>query len=316
MKIYLSFFWKVRLLIFLILVIFQAGILYLLFQRSIETNGDIVAYLEVVKGNLSDLAFDFEPISFLIFKIIGIFPERLHFFLLYFVSLAGLLSANFVIFSKTKNSISWIIFYGTCVMPFACAINLRTGYGFLFLLLFGFRKITVLTMPLFHVTLGSFLLALRVKFNLLSFMAVLLIMSGLFYFLGNLIINKVSSYLLYYLQGESIIGIIVELAVLGLFTFCFLRVYQHSNKYVWIRVLLMLFIVSLIFSPIAVISSRFITLIYFVIIMMRINSSKKNHKSMSRFSFKNVLFSFLFLGLILFRFYRTVTMFGYLEFTL
>jgi hypothetical protein len=300
----------------MLLVIIQAGILYLLFQKSIETNGDIVDYLEVVKGNLSDLAFDFEPISFLIFKVIGIFPESLHFSLLYFVSLAGLLTANFVIFSKTRNSISWIIFYGICVMPFACAINLRTGYGFLFLLLLGFRKITLLTMPLFHVSLGSLLLALRVKFNLLSITTVLVILTGLFYFFGNLIINKVSSYLLYYLQGESIVGIIVELAILGLFTFYFLRIYQHSNKYVWVRVLLMLFIVSLIFSPIAVISSRFITLIYLVIIMMRINSIRKNHTLKNRFSIKNMMFSGLFFGLILFRFYRTVTMFGYLEFTL
>ncbi len=315
MKIYRSFFGKLRIIVFLLLVIFQASILYLLFRKSIETNGDIVAYLEVIKGNLSDLAFDFEPISFLMFKIIGIFPESLHFSLLYFVSLAGLLTANFVIFSKTRNSIAWIIFYGICVMPFACAINLRTGYGFLFLLLFGFRKIAILTMPLFHVSLGSFLLALRIKFNLFSLLAVLLILTGLFYFLGDLIINKVSNYLLYYLQGESILGIVVELAILGLFSFYFFRIYQHSNQHVWVRVLVMLFFVSLIFSPIAVISSRFITLIYFVIIMMRINSVKKAYSIKSRFFLKNVMFAGLFLGLILFRFYRTVTMFGYLEFS-
>jgi len=210
---------KIGVLFFPILVILQSVFLYMLFQQSVEVNGDIVSYLEVIKGNPYDLTFDFEPISFFIFKLIGVFPENLHFILLYIVSLICLIVSNYIIFKKTNNSISWIVFYGICIMPFACAINLRTGYGFLFLLLLGFRKVTLFLLPLFHASLGAFLLAMRLRFSFLGLSSLIFFSIVLIYFLGNLITNKFSSYLLYYLQGQSILGILVELVIISIFLF-------------------------------------------------------------------------------------------------
>ncbi len=304
---------KIRVLFFLILVIIQSIFLYMLFQQSVEVNGDIVSYLEVINGNPFDLTFDFEPISFLIFKLIGIFPENSHFTILYLVSLICLIVSNYIIFKKTNNSISWIVFYGICIMPFACAINLRTGYGFLFLLLLGFRKITIFVLPLFHASLGAFLLAIRVRFSFWGLSSLIFFSIVLIYFLGNLITNKFSSYLLYYLQGQSLLGILMELVLISIFLFFFNKIYKLKNNYLLLRVCVALIVISFLFSPIAIISSRFISLIYFVLIVQRVYSLRKSAHVKSYLSLNNLMFGLMFIGLILFRVYRLSTMFGYFE---
>ena len=304
---------RVKIFILLILILLQSIILYKLFLKSIEINGDIQSYLEFIKGNPLELTFDFEPVSFVIFKFIGVFPENFHFAILYIVSLIGLILSNYIIFKKTKGSLSWVLFYGICIMPFACAINLRTGYGFLFLLLFGFRRVTVFLLPLFHASLATFLVALRMRMNFLRILLIFVLLMFFTYIIGDLVLNKFSSYLLYYLQGQSILGIIIELFILSLFTIYFFKIYTPLNRFLLQRVIVTLFLISIVFSPIAIISSRFITLIYFALIISRFYSIKKVKSSKSLISFKNLIFSGLFVGLFLFRMYRILTMFGYSE---
>jgi hypothetical protein len=304
---------RLKLFVFISFLLIQGFLLLILFQRSIEIKGDILNYLEFISGNPSDQTFNFEPISIAIFKFIGLFPETWHFNILYFVSFLSICTSNLLIFKKTNKSLFWIVFYSICVMPFANAINIRTGYGLTFLLYFVSRKNAFYWAPFFHVSLSTLLLGMKFKIKFKSVIVLCFITGLLFYFLKDLIINKLSSYLLYYIQGESVFGIIFEIFLLFSFSLLFFKKYRPTNGYIWLRVLIFLFLLATIFSPIAIISSRFISLIYFALILMRVSSTHYDKIISKSSAIRNLLFGVFFLGLIFIRFYRVATMFGYWE---
>ena len=295
--------------LFLLLFLLLQGIIILvLFNKSIQIDGDIVSYLKIMLGDINS-EFDVEPLSLLIFRTIGFFPISFHFHILYSFIYILCIIESWIIFMKTKGSLLWIFFFTLAVLPFFHAINIRTGFGMFFLILSFKYAWSVIFIPFFHASFIPLLIGIKFKISVQTIfaLALLFLLSG--FVLYALISVKLETYFGYYNEDGSSIGVLAEIFLLGIFAFFVKKKYSFEAKILWFRILFVVLLIAGISFQIAIISSRFVTLAYLVILLIRLNSveiKKKNNLTIN-----NIFFFIFFFVLVSFRIYRVITMFGF-----
>lgn len=296
---------------FLILFILLQGlVIFVLFNKSIQIDGDLVTYLKIIGGDIN-IEYDIEPFSILIFKTIGVFPSYLHFLLLYIFTYILCIVECWIVFKNTKGSILWVIFFTIVIVPFFHAINLRTGFGLFFLFLFYDSFWGIILTPFFHTSLFPVLSGVKFKISIKSLIIAMLFCVLILIVLFTMISSKLENYYGYYEEGASVFGVLAEILFLIIFYFFIKKKYILKSQFQWDRVLILVLFISLISFRFAIISSRFITIAYLILLLIRLNSNKINKDK--NFTLNNSLFYFLFLLLVFFRIYRIITMFGYLS---
>jgi hypothetical protein len=300
------FFKNFRYLFFLLFILIEGVIIYLLFNQSIQIDGDISTYLKII-GNDINTEYDIEPFSLIIFKAIGFFPFNFHFLILLFFIYFICIIESWIVFKKTNGSLLWIIFFIIVILPFFHAINLRTGFAIFFLLLFYDKNWGIILTPFFHTSFSPIIYGF--KFSLKTFIIILLIsvLTGIILF--SMISGKLLTYYEYYKESESVLGVLVEIFILFLFHIFLKKKYILKSKLFWYRVFYLILFIALFSFKFAIISSRFITIAYFILLLIRINSI--HIKKHNLFEINNLYFYFFFILLITFRFYRISTMFGF-----
>ena len=310
-KLLISFIKNIRFISFIFFIFLQGSIVLLLFNKSLEIDGDIVNYLKFIAGGVDIEYEDIEPASLIVFKIIGVFPNQLQFIFLFLIIFCLMIIESVIVYKNTQFSLLWVIFFTICVVPFFHAINLRTGFGMFFLFLFYKNIWGILLTPFFHSSFFPVLFGIRFKPSIINIFLIILSIMILGSVLRNLILNKISAYYGYYLDGESTYGLLVEIICIIIFTINLKKKYKLVSTISWYRFLFFIVLISLISIKLAMISSRFVTLVYLILLMIRINSIEINNKNY--FSTNNISFYSLFCVLILFRIYRIVTMFGFIQ---
>ncbi|SMO61525.1 hypothetical protein [Solitalea koreensis] len=295
-----------RFLVFILIVLIEGFILFALFNQSIAIEGDVVAYLNLARGIINE-GDVFEPASFFLFKLIGLFPLELHFLLLFSLVYSLSILESWAILKKT-NSILWLLFFVFSIMPFAHAINIRTGFGAFFIILFYNSLWAVFVLPFFHASFLPLVLGWKINFSRFKFFIVLVIGLLIASILISIVSNKLITYYGYLSLDGSILGLITEILLLALFIYYFKKKYTVKSHLLWNRVLYIVLGVAIITIPLAIISSRFVTLTYLLILILRLNSFKKNKK---KGTMNGLIYLILFGSLIAFRIYRVLTMFGY-----
>lgn len=290
-------------------------ILRTLFEKSVAIEGDVIAYLDIIQGNLKEGDI-FEPGSMLIFNTIGLFPEDLHLYLLFFFCFILAVIEGWVILKRCKYPLYWLLFFTICVLPFAHAINLRTGFGiFLIIVISFFREgIGLFLLPLFHSSFLPLFIAWKSRFGkVVNYIGIVVAAAGV------IAIAKVASTkLVNYYSGlnvdGSIVGVLIELIMLFLFYYFFKKVYSLHSKMKWGRVFYILWAGAFVTMPLPIVSSRITTFLYVIILLSAFGAVFKTEGTNF---FKSNFYSWCFytLGLLLmvFRIYRIITMFGYLE---
>jgi hypothetical protein len=301
---------NIKYIIFIFLVLAQGILLYFLFLESLIIDGDINTYLKIIGGDIN-IEFDIEPLSFLIFKVIGFFPVDLHFFILYFSIFLMCVIESWIIFKAIKGSLLWIFFFSLAIVPFFHAINLRTGFGMFFLFLFFKYKWSLFLSPFFHASFFPLLAGFKFKISVKTIVFLLTFSILLILLLFSLISGKLSNYLGYYTENESVIGIFIEISLLVVFFFLLKKNYQLKSNILWYRILFLVLFIAFISLRVAIISSRFITLAYLIILIVRMNSIKI--EKIEKGYLSNFVFFFFFFVLLLFRVYRISTMFGFYQ---
>ncbi|WP_454879148.1 hypothetical protein [Sphingobacterium detergens] len=296
-----------RYFFFFLILIFQGIILWILFSKSLEIDGDIGVYLNMIGGYRE--MDNVEPASIAIFKMISLFPEEIHLGLLFGLVFLLSIIESWIVFVNTKGSYIWLIFFSLAIVPFFHAINLRTGFG-MFLLFLTFRyTISLLLTPFFHSSFVPLIVGFRFK---LSFKQ-LIILGGMGALIGItlfiLVSDKINSYLGYYAPENGITGVTVEILLLLTFALLLKRKYRLVSSILWYRILFTIISIAMISVKVAIISSRFVTMGYLILLIIVMSSERK--ASEIEFSVLDLLFYFSFTGLILFRVYRTLTMFGF-----
>ncbi|WP_343304445.1 hypothetical protein AAHN97_22940 [Chitinophaga niabensis] len=284
-----------------------------LFLQSIEIDGDIVAYLNVINGDIKE-GDAFEPGSMLIFSIIGLTPVSFHFTLLFLFCFLIAITEGWFVIKKCKLPIFWLAFFTIGILPFAHAINLRTGFGIFLLLCFTFFRqgIGIFFLPLFHSSLTPILLGWKNRFGKFTTYIVILIS-----LVGVLVLYKIASaklvvYYSYLNFDLSFLGILAELVTLAAFYYFFRKVYQIT-KGSWTKVYYIFMVAAFLTLPMAMVSTRIVTFTYVVLLLLAFDAQLK---PLSKNNFLHMfnLFFFISLGLVLiiFRIYRVTTMFGIL----
>jgi len=292
----------------LLFILVQGIILVILFNKSIQIDGDIISYLKIMAGDLNS-EFDVEPLSLLIFKTIGIFPTQLHLtFLTLFIYLLCIVE-SWIIFKKTNGSLLWILFFTFAVIPFFHAINLRTGFGMFFLLLFYEYSWSIIFVPFFHASFFPLLIGIKFKLSFRAILSVLILSIVLGLVLYSLVFVKLETYFGYYNEDGSTLGVLLEIFALTFFSFFLAKKYKLKSHILWYRILFSVLVIACASYKIAIISSRYVTLAYLIILIIRLSSNeiKKNNN----WTINNFLFFLSFSILISFRIYRVVTMFGF-----
>jgi hypothetical protein len=294
--------------LFILFVLLQGIIILVLFKKSLDIDGDILSYLKIMGGDIN-FEYDIEPFSLIVFKVIGLFPIKNHFLILYLFIFALCIIESWIIFKETKGSLLWIIFFTFVIVPFFHAINLRTGFGMFFFLLFYNYTWSLILTPFFHTSFFPLLSGFKAKISfktlVVLFILAIVISSEMFV----LISGKLESYYGYYTEDESVAGVLVEIFLLGIFFFIMKKKYKLNSNILWYRVFFFVLLIAAISFRIAIVSSRFITLAYLIILIVRLNSKKI--EKMKALTIVNILFFSFFFMLIVFRIYRVFTMFGF-----
>jgi hypothetical protein len=279
-----------------------------LFNKSLDIDGDIVPYLKIIGGDIN-IEYDIEPFSLLVFKVIGFFPLKIHFLILYLFIFSLCIIESWIVFRDTNGSLLWIIFFTLVIVPFFHAINLRTGFGMFFLFLFYNYTWCLILIPFFHASFIPILTGFKVKISFKTLVVLILLSIIIILVMFTLISGKLANYYGYYAEDESVIGVLAEILLLGFFFSIMKKKYQLISKISWYRVLFFVLLIAIISFRIAIISSRFVTLAYLILLMIRLNSKKI--EQIKTLTFVNILFFSFFFILILFRVYRVCTMFGF-----
>lgn len=296
---------------FLILfVLLQGVIILMLFNKSIEIDGDIVPYLKIMGGDIN-IEYDIEPFSLLLFKTIGLFPLKLHFLLLFLFIYLLCIIESWIVFKNTNGSILWIFFFTIVIVPFFHAINLRTGFGMFFLFLFYNHLWVLIITPFFHASFFPLLTGIKFRVSFKNIFLIVLLCTAIALVMFSLVAGKLENYYGYYVEGESVVGVLMEILCLVLFSYFLKKKYKLESSILWYRVLFFVLLITTISFRLAIISSRFVTLTYLILLMIRLNSVEIKKDKL--FVINDIVFYLLFTGLILFRVYRIVTMFGYIS---
>lgn len=301
---------NIKYFLFLLFVLLQGIIILVLFYKSLEIDGDIVSYLKIMRGDIN-FEYDIEPFSLLVFKVIGLFPLKIHFFILYLFIFSLCIIESWIIFKDTNGSLLWIIFFTLVIVPFFHAINLRTGFGMFFLFLFYNYTWCLILFPFFHASFFPLLTGFKVKISFKTLVVLSLFGIAISLMMYSLISGKLESYFGYYAEDESVAGVLVEIFLLGIFSFIMKKKYQLNSNILWYRVFFFVLLIAVISFRIAIVSSRFVTLAYLIILIVRLNSKKT--EKMKALTVINILFFCFFFILVLFRIYRVFTMFGFLS---
>lgn len=296
--------------VFCLLILLQGLIVYGLFIKSIQIDGDIVPYLKIIASDIN-LEYDIEPISLLLFKIIGLFPFSSHFLLLYLFICFLCVVESWIVFKNSQGSILWLFFFTIAIVPFFHAINLRTGFGMFFLFVFYKRKSIwpLIITPFFHASFAPLLLGIKFKISIKNIIIIIFLTLLLGLIMYNLVFGKLETYYSYYVEGESFLGVAVEVFFLIVFSYFLRKKYNLNSSVLWYRILFFILLIASVSFKLAVISSRFVTFAYLILLMIRLNSTEINKIKM--LTINNIFFYTSFVSLILFRVYRIVTMFGF-----
>ena len=289
------------------IILFQATLVFWLFNRSLQIDGDILSYLKIM-ANGTNTDFVIEPFSIIIFRIIGIFPEYLHFAILYVFICFLCAVESWIIFKFSNNSFLWLLYFTLAILPFFHAINLRTGFGMFFLFLFFNYKGSIYFAPFFHASYFPLILGIRIKLSAISIFAVTLAVFFAGLVLYSLVAVKLETYIGYYNEEGSSLGVLVEILLLFIFTYLFLKNYDYRSNIHWLRILIFVLLIAFLSYKIAIISSRFVTLAYLILMIIRLQSKKKITKESITLNY--FLFLVTFFALVAFRVYRVTTMFG------
>ena len=300
---------NLRYFLLILFLLFQGIIILVLFNKSIEIDGDIIPYLKIIGGDIN-IEYDIEPISLLIFKTIGLFPINFHFSILYLFIYLLCIIESWIVFKNTNGSILWIIFFTIVIVPFFHAINLRTGFGMFFLFLFYSSWWVLIITPLFHASFFPLLSGIRFKLSFKRVLIIIILSAVIGLIMFSLIAGKLVTYYGYYTDEESVTGVLIEILCLVLFSYFLKKKYQLQSSILWYRILVFVLLISIVSFRLAIISSRFVTITYLILLMIRLNSVEI--KKITILTINNFFFYFLFVGLILFRLYRIVTMFGFI----
>jgi hypothetical protein len=295
--------------LFFMIILFQGIIILILFNRSIEIEGDIYTYLKIIGGDFY-IDYDIESVSLVVFQGLGLFPRENHFLVLYLVVLLATIFESWIIFKYTNGSILWLLFFSFGIVPFFYAVNLRSGFGMFFLFLFFKHTWSLFVSSFFHVSYFPFLAGFKGRISFKSFVVILVIVVVLIISMFSLISGKLLTYYGHYSNDESVLGVLVELSLIAIFVFLMKKRYKIDSKILWYRVLFLVFFIAVISFRIAIISTRFITLVYMILLLVRLNSKKLEGDGL--LTVVNLLFYVFFAVLILVRIYRVSTMFGFL----
>ncbi|MGA6119751.1 hypothetical protein [Sphingobacterium anhuiense] len=287
-------------------LILQGVLIWILFDRSLEIEGDIGVYLNMIAGT-RDMD-NIEPASYLIFTLIGFLPTDVHFSVLYSLVFGLSIIESWIVFKNTNGSLIWMLFFSLAIVPFFHAINLRTGFG-MFILFLTFRSnLSLIATSFFHSSFIPLIIGFRLKLSIKQLLFIGSVATLIGITLYVLVSDKFNAYMGYYAPEDSVFGVTVEIFWILTFSFILMNKYQINSKILWYRIFYSLIFISLISLNVAIISSRFVTMSYLLLLIIAMNSDKRI--SDLKVSVLDILFYLFLAGLILFRLYRIITMFG------